>query len=357
MFSFLALPGLVVLILIVLLTHLPGMSYDAALTALTVQQELRMTISPSISHATTPTSTKNVPVVASSGNAARTLQRISQLDPAQYNSTSQFTTWAYSACSAASMTEVLNAYGHHYRITDILKVESGLGEITPQLGLVEDSGVQHTLNQFGFTTEWGEQRWTLDQLITIATTGFPVIVSFPPPLWGHILVLRGGNAQTVWLADSSRYDIVTYPRSKFLYYWRGFAAIALPYGPNSYQALARKDALQAGIRPDIFSRQINQESGFQPFVVSPAGALGIAQFMPQTAAGVGLNPWDPVASLQAAARYMAGKLASYGGDYGKALASYNAGSGAVDTAVRLYGSSWLAHMPAETQGYVRDILG
>ena len=67
--------------------------------------------------------------------ASRALVRLSQLDPGQYNSSSEFDTWAYSACSAAAMTEVINSYGHNYRVTDILKVESQIGEITPQLGL------------------------------------------------------------------------------------------------------------------------------------------------------------------------------------------------------------------------------
>lgn len=357
MLSIVALAGLFVLTMIFLLTHRTGMTYAASLTTLSVQQEMQTTGTPSTHSTATPTSTKSVPVIASGGTASLSLERVNQLDCGQYASQSECATWAYGACSSASMTEVLNAYGHHYRITDILHIESALGEITPQLGLVEDSGVQHTLDQFGFTTEWGVNRWTLNQLIAIATTGFPVIVSFPQPLWGHILVLRGGDASTVTLADSSRYDIVTYPRSKFLYYWRGFAAIALPYGPSYYQTLARQDAQQAGIRPDIFARQMNQESGFQPFVVSSAGAIGMAQFMPTTAAGIGLNPWNPVASLQVAARYMANKLAFYVGDYSKALASYNAGGGAVAAAVDQYGSDWLAHMSTETRGYVRNILG
>ncbi len=355
--SLLALAGLSLLTMIVLFTRLSGMSYAASLTALSVQQEMQTAVTPSTHPSPSATSMRNAPVIVSSGNVSLRLVRLNQLDCGQYATQNECDTWAYSACSAASMTEVVNAYGHQYRVTDILQVESALGEITPQLGLVEDRGVAHTLAHFGFTTEWGEDLWTLDQLIAIANTGFPVIVSFPPPLWGHILVLRGGDASTVTLADSSRYNIVIYPRSKFLYFWRGFAAIALPYGPSYYQTLARQDAQQAGIRPDIFSRQMNQESGFQPFVVSPAGAIGISQFMPTTAAGIGLNPWNPVASLQAAARYMANKLTYYAGDYRKALASYNAGSGAVATAVALYGSAWLAHMSTETQGYVRDILG
>src|SRR5439155_27143456 len=75
---------------------------------------------------------------------------------------------------------------------------------------------------------------------------------------------------------------------------------------QQFVTLARQDASNAGISPDIFVRQINQESGFNPSAVSPAGAIGIAQFEPSTAAALGINPWDPVQSLQGAARLMAG---------------------------------------------------
>ena len=102
-------------------------------------------------------------------------------------------------------------------------------------------------------------------------------------------------------------------------------------------------------------RQIQQESGFQPFnpdgsvKVSPAGARGIAQFMPDTARGVGVNPDDPLASLDAAARYMAQLVKQNGGDYGRALAAYNAGQGSVDR---------FGGIPPfqETQTYVHNIL-
>ena len=67
--------------------------------------------------------------------------RVNQLDQAQYASTNEWSTWAYSACSAAAMTEVLNAYGFQMRIHDVLVVESARGDITPQLGLTQDSGI------------------------------------------------------------------------------------------------------------------------------------------------------------------------------------------------------------------------
>src|SRR5207302_10286331 len=47
-------------------------------------------------------------------------------------------------------------------------------------------------------------------------------------------------------------------------------------------ALARQDAQNVGLSPDVFVRQINQESGFNPSAISPAGAIGIAQFEPST---------------------------------------------------------------------------
>jgi Peptidase C39 family len=155
--------------------------------------------------------------------------RIGQLDPAQYNSSQEYNVWAESACSTAAMTEVINAYGHHYRITDILKVESQLNEITPQLGLLEDIGIQRTVAEFGFKTNWG-YKLTLDQVITIANQGAPVIVSFPPDRYtgGHLVVVTGGNSNTVNLADSSIWNRRSLSRSQFLKWWGGFSAIVTP---------------------------------------------------------------------------------------------------------------------------------
>lgn len=124
---------------------------------------------------------------------------------------------------------------------------------------------------------------------------------------------------------------------------------------TSYEGVARSAAAANGINPDLFVRQIQQESGFNPNAVSPAGAIGIAQFMPGTAAGMGINPHDPVASLNAAARMMGNLNKQFGGDYSKALAAYNAGPGAVQSAVRSGGGNWLAYLPAETRNYVSII--
>lgn len=126
---------------------------------------------------------------------------------------------------------------------------------------------------------------------------------------------------------------------------------------SMYIAIARQDAINAGINPDYFVRQINQESGFNPNAVSPAGAVGIAQFLPSTAAGLGINPYDPIQALRGAAQYMANYARQYGGDYAKALAAYNAGSGTVANAVNLGGANWMNYLPLETRNYIRIIMG
>ena len=121
-------------------------------------------------------------------------------------------------------------------------------------------------------------------------------------------------------------------------------------------ALARADALAAGIPPDLFVKQINQESGFSTNETSSTGAEGIAQFEPGTAAGLGIDPWNPVSALQGAAQLMSRYTRNYGGDYAKALAAYNGGSGTLEYCMTHYGSEWLACEPAQTQAYVQKIM-
>lgn len=121
-------------------------------------------------------------------------------------------------------------------------------------------------------------------------------------------------------------------------------------------ALARQDATNVGIDPNLFERQINQESGFNPNAVSQAGAVGIAQIMPETAAGWNVDPYDPIASLSAAASAMARYYTIYQ-SYPKTLAAYNAGTSRLDTALAQCGTGWRMCLPAETQRYIRAIMG
>lgn len=126
---------------------------------------------------------------------------------------------------------------------------------------------------------------------------------------------------------------------------------------DTYWNIAWRAAAQAGINPNLFERQIQQESGFNPWAVSPAGAQGIAQFMPATAASMGVNPWDPTSALYGAASLMAQLSRQFGGNYAMALAAYNAGPGAVQRAINAGGNNWYYYLPSETRNYVVVIMG
>ena len=95
-----------------------------------------------------------------------------------------------------------------------------------------------------------------------------------------------------------------------------------------------------------------QESRFNALAVSPKGAEGIAQFMPQTAGGRGLaDPFDPIQALRHSASYLHDLMTQFG-NLGLAAASYNAGPGRV--------SAWLAGkrtLPGETRNYVAIVTG
>jgi len=113
-------------------------------------------------------------------------------------------------------------------------------------------------------------------------------------------------------------------------------------------AYAREAAQRVGLDPDIFERQIQQESGFNPDVESSAGAVGIAQIVPAYHPNV--DPRDPEAALDYAAQWMADLLRMYGGRYDLALSAYNAGPGNV---------AEFGGVPpfAETRRYLEVILG
>lgn len=102
----------------------------------------------------------------------------------------------------------------------------------------------------------------------------------------------------------------------------------------------------------FFIRLLFQESKFNAASVSHAGAQGIAQFMPGTAADVGLdNPFDPLQAIPAAARLLRDFVDQFG-NLGLAAAAYNAGP----TRVHRWLKRQIA-LPAETRGYVKTITG
>lgn len=122
-------------------------------------------------------------------------------------------------------------------------------------------------------------------------------------------------------------------------------------GATPFAAEISAAAARNGVDPSLLTGLIRAESNFDPGATSPAGAQGLTQLMPGTAAGLGVtNPLDPVQSIEGGARYLRQQLDRFGGDVTKALAAYNAGPGAVER---------FGGVPPyeETQNYVRRVLG
>ena len=116
--------------------------------------------------------------------------------------------------------------------------------------------------------------------------------------------------------------------------------------------VVKNAAQESGIPVGFFVRLLWQESRFRSEEVSPAGAQGIAQFMPTTAAEMGLSdPFDPRQAIPASARLLQ-RLHARFGNLGLAAAAYNAGGGRIE--------KWLsrrASLPKETRAYVGIITG
>jgi hypothetical protein len=115
-----------------------------------------------------------------------------------------------------------------------------------------------------------------------------------------------------------------------------------------YADLFTRAGSRHGVDPALLAAVAQQESGFNASAVSPAGAQGLMQFMPATARGLGVDPFDPASAVDGAARYLADLTEQFGSTE-LGLAAYNAGPGTV----RRYGG-----IPpyAETQNYVRSVM-
>jgi len=105
-------------------------------------------------------------------------------------------------------------------------------------------------------------------------------------------------------------------------------------------------ALQNGVPPSLALAVAKTESGFNQNKTSGAGAIGIMQLMPGTAADLNVNPNDPAQNIQGGVAYLGQQLRKYNGDVTLALEAYNEGPGAVDKG-KLY---------PETQSYVASVL-
>lgn len=123
--------------------------------------------------------------------------------------------------------------------------------------------------------------------------------------------------------------------------------------PARYLPTVLAAAAKHGVPPSFLAAQIQAESSFDPDAVSPAGAIGIAQFMPATAKSIGLDPHDADASIYAMAKLMAHYRREYG-SWQKALYAYHDGPGKVNNPGPA-GIKYAQEILSKVTGVVEDI--
>jgi soluble lytic murein transglycosylase-like protein len=123
-----------------------------------------------------------------------------------------------------------------------------------------------------------------------------------------------------------------------------------PVPPNQLSALIDQNATKEGVKPELIRAVIEKESANRPCAISPKGAQGLMQLMPDTAQQFAVaDPFDPKQNVEAGTKLLKQLLTKYNGDVSLALSAYNAGSGRVDQEGGI-------PQIRETINYVADIL-
>lgn len=131
---------------------------------------------------------------------------------------------------------------------------------------------------------------------------------------------------------------------------------APPAGSAQISSAIAATAAQYGVPASLALAVAQAESGMNQNAISPAGAIGIFQLMPATAAMLGVDATNWQQNIQGGVMYLAMLLEQFT-DPVEAVAAYNWGPSAVSSAISNYGGDWLGAAPSETQLYVEKILG
>lgn len=170
------------------------------------------------------------PIPVLPATASVRLVRIDSGARNQYHTDYQWQVWSYSSCSGIAMTMVMNAYGRHLVAADVLQEELNLGAWDVYLGLLREEGIAMTASYYGFDTIANHTR-KLSDLLTLSNKGMPIIVGVRDSYYypgGHLFVVRGGDDQYVYIADSSHANFQRMSHSMFLNMWQGFSAVLTP---------------------------------------------------------------------------------------------------------------------------------
>ena len=118
-----------------------------------------------------------------------------------------------------------------------------------------------------------------------------------------------------------------------------------------------KYSQEYGVDPNIVRAVVMQESGGRQDVVSPAGAIGYGQLMPDTAKELGVDPYDPEQNIKGTVMYLGQMRDRYDGNWDRALYAYNWGPGNMDAYLQTGKGLDGRPMPSETLNYVPGVRG
>lgn len=129
---------------------------------------------------------------------------------------------------------------------------------------------------------------------------------------------------------------------------------------DNYESIIENVSQKYGVDSSLIKAVVKAESGFNPKVKSPAGALGMMQLMPSTAKSLGVDdPLDAAQNIDGGTRYLKQMLDRYNGDVKMALAAYNSGSGTLKNKgiKNLDSPEQMSKLYSETKNYVNKIMG
>jgi len=188
----------------------------------------------------------------------------------------------------------------------------------------------------------------LNQIAGTAAEGRAAPAGFASPQ-SNVVAASSAIYVPSWMRAQAVVPVVSFAPgcSPLPYRPSGFLARAAETRRAAYYGMMSAVACEHGIPTGLFDAMIIRESGYNPVAVSSANAFGLAQLMPGTAAGLGVNRFDPFQNMRGGARYLRQQLDKFG-QVQLALAAYNAGPGRV--------RNGLVPRIAETQAYVTNII-
>jgi len=166
----------------------------------------------------------------------------------------------------------------------------------------------------------------------------------------EILVMQGPDGQVLItnLGERSGYKIISRHREFYGSSGMGLRA-SIGGDPSKYEETVRVTAKEFSLEPSLVKAVIRAESNFDPMAISPKGAMGLMQLMPDTARMHEVrNAFDPTENIHGGVRHLRYLMDRYAGNLDLVLSAYNAGTKPVDEA------RGIPRIP-ETQDYVRRV--